>query len=84
MKTKVLLVAAAPCMLANLLDLAAGSVPVTTVRLGEETGRLRSRDPVMHAALETDRGSAGLPVGVQVIALRGGEATLLEVMRLIE
>ena len=79
-----LLVAAAPCMLANLLDLAAGSVPVTTVQPGEETGRERSRDPVMRAAVETDRGSAGLPVGVQVIALRGGEATLLEVMRLVE
>ncbi|MFN6190569.1 MAG: amidase family protein [Planctomycetia bacterium] len=79
-----LIVAAAPCLLANLLDLAAGTVPVTTVRPGEETGRGRSRDPVVRAAIECDRGSAGLPVGVQVIALTGGEATAIEVMRLIE
>ena len=79
-----LIVAAAPCLLANLLDLAAGTVPVTTVRPDEETGRARSRDPVVRAAIDTDRGSAGLPVGVQVIALAGGESTVLEVMRLIE
>ncbi len=79
-----LLVAAAPCLLANLLDLAAGAVPVTTVRPGEESGRAPTRDPIVRAAIETDRGSAGLPVGVQVIGLRGGEATVLEVMRLIE
>lgn len=79
-----LLVAAAPCLLANLLDLAAGSVPVTQVRPDEESGRAHSRDPVIRAAIETDRGSAGLPVGVQVIALRGGEATVLDVMRMIE
>lgn len=79
-----LIVAAAPCLLANLLDLAAGTVPVTTVRPDEQTGRGRSRDPVVRAAIECDRGSAGLPVGVQVIALTGGEATVLDVMRLIE
>jgi fatty acid amide hydrolase len=79
-----LIVAAAPCLLANLLDLAAGTVPVTTVRPEEQTGRARSRDPVVRAAIECDRGSAGLPVGVQVIALAGGESTVLEVMRLIE
>ncbi len=79
-----LIVAAAPCLLANLLDLAAGTVPVTTVRPDEENGRAHSRDPVVRAAIDCDRGSAGLPVGVQVIALNGGEATVLEVMRMIE
>ena len=80
-----LVLAAAPCFLANLLDLPAGAVPVTTVRPDEEAGRPASRDPVLRAALATDRGSRGLPVGVQVIAAPGGdEATVLEVMRLIE
>ncbi len=64
-----LLLAASPCLLANLLDLAAGAVPVTTVRDDEESGRPRSNDPVEVAAIETDRGSAGLPVAAQVIAL---------------
>lgn len=79
-----LLLAAAPCMLANLLDLPAGSVPISHVRPGEEQGRALSSDPVVQAAADTDRGSCGLPVGVQVIGLTGGEATVLEVMRLIE
>jgi fatty acid amide hydrolase len=80
-----LVLAAAPCFLANLFDLAAGAVPVTTVRPGEEAGRAASWDPVLRAAAATDRGSRGLPVGVQVIAPPGGdEATVLEVMRLIE
>jgi len=80
-----LLLAAAPCMIANLLDLAAGVVPVTQVRPSEEGGRPRSRDPVLRAAAETDRGSGGLPVGVQVLAAPGrGERSVLAVMRLIE
>jgi fatty acid amide hydrolase len=82
-----LLLAASPCLAANLLDLAAGTVPVSTVRADEESGRPRSSDPVEIAALEGDRGSAGLPVGVQVIALdrRPGtaEGIVLETMRAI-
>jgi len=80
-----LLLAAAPCLIANLLDLAAGVVPVTRVQPQEEQGRPRSRDPVLRTAAETDRGSRGLPVGVQVIAAPGrGERSVLDVMRLIE
>lgn len=80
-----LVLAAAPCLLANLLDLAAGAVPVTTVRLDEQRDRGWSVDPVLRAAAATDLGSAGLPVGVQVIGCPGrDEATVLEVMRRIE
>ena len=80
-----LVLGAAPCLLANLLDLAAGAVPVTRVRPEEETGRPWSCDPVLRAAAATDRGSRGLPIGVQVIAPPGGtEATVLATMRLIE
>lgn len=88
-----LVVAAAPCMLANLLDLPAGTVPVTSVRPEEETGRASSRDRVVQAARATDRGSRGLPVGVQVVGVPDtlsaadplrSERLVLEVMRLIE
>ncbi len=80
-----LVLAAAPCLVANLLDLAAGAVPVTTVRPEEEASRPPAIDPVLRAAAATDRGSGGLPVGVQVIAAPGGdEATVIEVMRLVE
>ena len=79
-----LVLAAAPCLVANLLDLAAGAVPVTAVRADEQWGRPASFDPVLRAAAATDRGSLGLPIAVQVIAAPGrGEATVLEAMRLI-
>jgi len=83
-----LIVAAAPCLLANLLDLPAGTVRVTRVRPEEENGRAFSWDPVSSAARATDRGSRGLPVGVQVIGLDPepgrGEGIVLSVMRTIE
>lgn len=83
-----LVVAAAPCLAANLFDLPAGTVPVSTVRPDEETGRRRARDPVARLAADTDRGSRGLPVGVQVVGLRtepcAGEQLVLDVMACIE
>lgn len=83
-----LVLAAAPCLLANLVDLAAGTVPVTTVLPGEESGRGRSVDPIERLARRTDAGSSGLPVGVQVISLKRpvgiAEETALHVMRMIE
>jgi fatty acid amide hydrolase len=71
-------------MLANLLDLPAGAVAVARVRPDEEAGRDSSRDPVAQLAADTDRGSAGLPVGVQVIGLETtpgvGERLVLDIM----
>ena len=83
-----LVVAAAPCLAANLFDLPAGAVPVTTVRTDEESGRRPDRDPVVRLATETDRDSRGLPVGVQVVGLQtephAGERLVLDVMACIE
>lgn len=80
-----LVLAAAPCLLANLLDLPAGAVPITRVRPEEERSRPWRVDPVLRAAREADRGSRGLPVGVQVIGGPGrDESDVLAVMRLIE
>lgn len=80
-----LMLAAAPCLLANLLDLAAGAVPVTAVRADEEAGRPATRDPLVALAADCDRGSVGLPVGVQVVAApHRGEGAVLEIMQAIE
>ena len=80
-----LVLAAAPCLLANLFDLAAGAVPITRVRPDEERGRPWSFDPVLRLARGCDAGSRGLPIGVQVVARPGGdEALVLRVMRIIE
>jgi fatty acid amide hydrolase len=88
-----LVLAAAPCLLANLLDLPAGTVPITRVRPNEEVGRAVSRDPVVLAAAAADRNSRGLPVGVQVVGAPGAataadplrpERIVLDVMRVLE
>lgn len=79
-----LVLGAAPCLLANLLDLPAGAVPVTRVRPEEERSRPWRVDPVLRAAREADRGSRGLPVGVQVVGGPGrDEADVLAAMTLI-
>ncbi len=77
------LAAGSYAFLANLLDAPAGVVPVTRVRENEQNERPASRDSVMQAAAQTDEGSAGLPVGVQVIGRPWREDQVLAVMRLL-
>jgi hypothetical protein len=54
--------------IANVSGFPAGVVPVTRVRPDEESDRPASRDLMDRVARETERGSAGLPIAVQVIA----------------
>jgi fatty acid amide hydrolase len=79
-----LLAAASYSMLFNLLDWPAGVVALTRVRAGEDSARPPSRDPMETSAREVDRGSAGLPVGVQVAAPPGREDVVLGVMGALE
>ncbi|HEX6251319.1 MAG TPA: amidase family protein [Gemmatimonadaceae bacterium] len=71
-------------VLYNLLGYPAGVVPFDRIRKEEEVGRKPSRDRVEKAALAVERGSAGLPVGVQVVARPWREHHALAVMRAIE
>lgn len=68
----------------NVVGFPAGVVPVTRVRPGEESDRAAGRGPVVRKALEVERGSAGLPVGVQVVARPWREDVVLAVMAAIE
>jgi len=81
-----LVAAASPCLLANLVDLPAGVIPVTRVAEGEQYGRHFSFDRVLRTAIQTDVGSTDLPIGVQVIGLNGDpvERTVLDLMQAIE
>lgn len=69
---------------ANVTGLPAGVVPVTRVRQGEESDRPASRDQVDNIARETERGSTGLPVAVQVIARPWRDEIALAAMAAIE
>ena len=68
----------------NLLGYPAGVAPITRVRPDEESSRPPSKDPVDAAARLVDRGSAGLPVGVQVVARPWREDVVLAIMGALE
>jgi fatty acid amide hydrolase len=71
-------------VIANVSGFPAGVVPVTRVRPGEESGRQASGDVFDVAACETERGSAGLPIAVQVIARPWRDHVALAAMAKIE
>jgi fatty acid amide hydrolase len=79
-----LVLAGAYSCLYNVLGWPAGVVPVTHVRADEESDRPDSRDKMDQAARATERGSAGLPIGVQVAARPWREDLVLGVMAAIE
>lgn len=68
----------------NLLGYPAGVVPFTRVRPGEESTRAASRDMVEKLARQVEQGSAGLPVGVQVVARPWQDHVALAAMAAIE
>jgi fatty acid amide hydrolase len=71
-------------ILYNLLGYPAGVVPVTRVRADEESERETSRDVIERAARAVESGSAGLPVGVQVVARPWREHVALAAMQEIQ
>jgi fatty acid amide hydrolase len=70
--------------LVNVCGFPAGVVPVTRVRQGEESDRGANRDIVDQVARDTERGSAGLPIAVQVIATPWRDHVALAAMAAIE
>ncbi len=70
--------------IANVSGFPAGVVPMTRVRPGEESDRPASRDMMERVARETEKGSAGLPIAVQVIARPWRDHVALAAMAKIE
>jgi len=68
----------------NVLGAPAGVVAATRVRPGEESDRRPSRDRADITARQVEEGSAGLPVGVQVVARHWREDIVLAVMAALE
>lgn len=79
-----LVAAAGYAMLINLLGFPAGVVSTTRIRPGEDHGRRAGRDQVERQAAAVDRGSVGLPIGVQVVGLPWREDTVLSVLAALE
>jgi fatty acid amide hydrolase len=68
----------------NALGWPAGVVPITHVRAGEESDRPASRDRFDQAARETERGSVGLPIAVQIAAPPHHDHIALAALRALE
>ena len=79
-----MLAAASYAFIFNLLGWPAGVVSTTRVRSGEDAERPASRDLALRQARATDRGSEGMPVGVQVAGLPWREDLVLAIMAAIE
>ena len=71
-------------MLYNLLGMPAGVVAATSVQAGEESDRKPGCDIIKRAARKVEKGSAGLPVGVQVVGRYWREDIVLIVMAALE
>ncbi len=76
--------AAANSFLANVLAMPAGVTPLTRVREDEQTSRPHSHDLIETLARQTDKDSAGLPVGIQMMAPAWREDIVLATMQTIE
>jgi fatty acid amide hydrolase len=81
--SKDFVLAGSPSMLWNIVQFPAGTVPVTKVQR-DEAHRDRPRDRLESMAAKVDQGSAGLPIGVQVVARPYREDLVLAAMRAIE
>jgi len=68
----------------NLLGVPCGHVTTTRVRPGEESDRPVTKDLSNRVAREVERGSAGLPAGVQAVGRYWREDQVLAVMRTLE
>ncbi|TBL78574.1 amidase [Paenibacillus thalictri] len=68
----------------NYLGFPAGVVSLSQVKPGEAVMRPKDGDRITDALNETDQGSEGLPIGVQVVSLPGQEGAVLRIMALLE
>ena len=68
----------------NVLGMPAGVVAATRVRADEESDRKGGIDVVQRTARRSERGSTGLPVGVQVAAWHWRDDVVLAVMAALE
>ena len=78
------LTAGAYAPLYNVLGFPAGTLPWSRVGAHEQNGRTKSRDRVERGAHDADRGSAGLPAGVQFIGRPWREDIVLAAMAALE
>ncbi|MEC0092007.1 amidase [Paenibacillus macquariensis] len=70
--------------LINFLGFPAGAFAYSFVRDGEEMIERDPTDKVLHAAMEAEKNSVGLPVGLQVVSIPHHENIVLSIMDHLE
>lgn len=88
-KSTRLMLAASFTFLPNLLHWPAGACPITTVREDEQSYDLTSlppyqRDSLSRLAASEMEGTAGLPIGVQLVTMHGEDELCLHLMEGLE
>ena len=68
----------------NVIGAPAGVVAATRVQPGEESDRVVGKDLADITAQKVERGSSGMPVGVQVVARHWRDDVVLAVMAMLE
>jgi len=71
-------------VLFNMLDYPAGAIPMTFVREDEQTYESAIDDRATRLCKETMKGSAGLPIGVQIACPTGRDELTLNLMKQFE
>jgi len=68
----------------NFLSMPAGAMPVTVVRQDEQHYESSHNDGITQSLRRNAAGSAGLPVGIQVVGLPFEEEKVLSLMKTVE
>ena len=68
----------------NVLDLPAGSLPVTVSREDEQVYERHYNDLFERSTIQIQEGAVGLPVGIQVVGMPFEEEKVLGLMKYIE
>lgn len=68
----------------NMLETPTGNLPITKVQPDEEIYHRTFNDSIDEKLSDNVKGSAGLPVGIQVVGLPNEDEKVLGVMNLIE
>jgi fatty acid amide hydrolase len=79
-----LVTSAVYAVLANLVDMPAGVVAASRIRHAEESSRDPAADAIGRSAQQVELGSAGLPVGVQIMGTPLRDRKVLGAMTILE
>ena len=76
--------AAAYTFMWNVLGMTVGAMPITLAREEEEVYESKHNDEIKTKLNETGKGSAGMPVGIQVVGLPFEDEKVLGFMKSLE